>query len=67
VEIRQHRFHRFEFETGIDEEVSCAGTFDDRASALANCVFQSANRGGADGNHTARRAEGLVNSGSGGC
>jgi len=67
MEIGEHRVDRFEFETGIDEEVGCAGTFDDRASALANCVFQSSNRGGADGNHAARSAERFVNRGGGGC
>jgi len=67
MEIGEHCGDGFEFEAGIDEEVGCAGTFDDRASALANCIFESSNCRGADGNHTARSAERFVNRGGGGC
>ena len=66
MEIGQHRVDRFEFEAGINEEAGCAGTFKDGASALANCVFQSSNRSGTDGNHTARGAKCLVNGRGGG-
>lgn len=67
MEVGQHRVDCFEFETGIDEKVGCAMAFGDRASALADCVLQSSNRGGADSDQTARRADGLVNGGRGGC
>ena len=54
MEIGQHRldcfeFEAFEFGTRINEEVGRCRTCDDGSCAEPNCVFESADRGGADG------------------
>ena len=61
VEVGQHRFDYFEFETCfgicVDEEVGCCGACDDCSCAYSNGMFERANRCGADGDYSAPGAE----------
>jgi len=48
------------FGIGINEEVGGGGTCDDCSCAEADCVLESSNRGGADGNDAARHAQNTI-------
>ena len=69
VEVRQQRLHHFEFETyfwiWIDEKVGCGWAGDDGSSASTDRVFESANRGGADGDDSAPAVERVIDGGGG--
>ncbi len=63
MEVGQHRLDCFEFEVWIDEEVGGGRACDDCSCAAADCMFESANCGGADGDDAARRAQSMVDCG----
>ncbi len=69
VEVRQQRLHHFEFEAyfwiWIDEKVGCGWAGDDGSSASTDRVFESANRGGADGDDSAPAVERVIDGGGG--
>ena len=62
VEIGEHCLDHSEFEARIDKEIRRGSSGEDGSRAAAKRVFEGANRCGADGNHTARNAESLIDS-----
>jgi len=65
VEIGQHCLDHLEFEAWVDEEVGSGRACNDFCCADANCVFESSNRGGADGDYATFGAESVVDDGGG--
>jgi hypothetical protein len=64
MEVRQHRFDHFEFETyfgiWVDKEIGRGWAGGDCSSTAADCVFESSNRCGSDGDDATSAAESPV-------